>query len=180
MKSTVPATLVLRPSVPNRVIARIPDSPAVRRRQLSDLPAPSDVTTPPPVTTTAGRPALSRMLPICSPDSLGAGSDQAALCRCPIRPFRPRLPDHGCDSKRIMVPAGHGSTKRPCGSVVRHLADTACPPCNTPVIFASSATFRPSECLIALRYAFRARCQNGMGDRSLVSAFLPFVYGASL
>src|SRR2546428_13996270 len=70
MKSTVPATLVLRPSVPNRVIFRIPDSPAVRRRQLSDLPAPSEVTRPPPVTTTIGRPALSRMLPMCSPDSL--------------------------------------------------------------------------------------------------------------
>src|SRR5207245_8881437 len=70
MKSTVPATLVLRHSVPNRVIFRIPDSPAVRRRQLSDLPAPSEVTRPPPVTTTIGRPALSRMLPMCSPDSL--------------------------------------------------------------------------------------------------------------
>src|SRR5262250_1889571 len=67
MKSTVPATLVLRPSVPNRVISRIPDSPAVRRRQLSDLPAPSEVTRPPPVTTTIGRPALSRMLPMCTP-----------------------------------------------------------------------------------------------------------------
>src|SRR6266849_1131255 len=70
MKSTVPATLVLRPSVPNRVIFRIPDSPAVRRRQLSALPAPSEVTRPPPVTTTIGRPALSRMLPMCAPDSL--------------------------------------------------------------------------------------------------------------
>src|SRR5258708_24507674 len=70
MKSTVPATVVLRPSVPNRVICRIPDSPAVRRRQLSDLPAPSDVTRPPPVTTTIGRPALSRMLAMYSPDSL--------------------------------------------------------------------------------------------------------------
>src|SRR5215468_11469861 len=67
MKSTVPATLVLRPSVPNLVISRIPDSPAVRRRQLSDLPAPSEVTRPPPVTTTIGRPALSRMLVMYSP-----------------------------------------------------------------------------------------------------------------
>src|SRR5215467_13076679 len=70
MKSTVPATLVLRPSVPNRVIARIPDSPAVRRCQLSTLPAPSEVTRPLPVTTAIGRPALSRMLPMCSPASL--------------------------------------------------------------------------------------------------------------
>src|SRR5258708_19297116 len=96
MKSTVPATVVLRPSVPNRVICRIPDSPAVRRRQLSDLPAPSDVTRPPPVTTTIGRPALSRMLPMCSPDSLqlacftGQGQpQQAPLCQAP----RPRPAD---------------------------------------------------------------------------------------
>src|SRR6266446_2143942 len=67
MKSTVPATLVFSESVPNRVIFRIPDSPAVRRRQLSALPAPSEVTRPLPVTTTTGRPALSRMLPMCSP-----------------------------------------------------------------------------------------------------------------
>src|SRR5262249_33273695 len=72
MKSTVPATLVLSPSVPNRVISRIPDSPAVRRRQLSAFPAPSEVTRPLPVTTTIGRPALSRMLLICSPASLRA------------------------------------------------------------------------------------------------------------
>src|SRR6266849_3716237 len=75
MKSTVPATLVLRPSVPNRVISRIPDSP--------------------PVTTTIGRPALSRMLPMYSPDSLqlacftGQGPlQQAPLCQAPRPPVR--------------------------------------------------------------------------------------------
>src|SRR5215468_8896377 len=89
MKSTVPATLVLRPSVPNRVIARIPDSPAVRRCQLSTLPAPSEVTRPLPVTTAIGRPALSRMLPMCSPASLLLGATEqaqrATLSRDPSR-----------------------------------------------------------------------------------------------
>ena len=60
-KSMVPATLVFSPSVEKRVIARMPDRPAVRRRQFSVLPAPSEVTTPIPVTTTMGRPALSRV-----------------------------------------------------------------------------------------------------------------------
>ena len=58
-KSTVPAMRVLRPSVGKRVMARMPDSPAVSLAQLSALPAPSEVTTPMPVTTTTGRPALS-------------------------------------------------------------------------------------------------------------------------
>jgi hypothetical protein len=60
-KSIVPATFVFNPSVENRVIARMPDSPPVSRRQFSLLPAPSEVTTPIPVTTTIGRPALSRV-----------------------------------------------------------------------------------------------------------------------
>ena len=42
-----------------RVMARMPDSPAVSLAQLSVLPAPSEVTTPRPVTTTIGRPILS-------------------------------------------------------------------------------------------------------------------------
>src|SRR5579872_108100 len=37
----------------------MPDSPAVSFAQLSVLPAPSEVTTPRPVTTTIGRPNLS-------------------------------------------------------------------------------------------------------------------------
>ena len=55
----VPAMRVLRPSVGKRVMARMPDSPAVSLAQLSVLPAPSEVTTPSPVTTTIGRPILS-------------------------------------------------------------------------------------------------------------------------
>src|SRR5829696_3253614 len=58
-KSTEPATLVFRLSVAKRVILWMPDSPAVRRAQLSALPSPREVTTPKPVTTTIGRPALS-------------------------------------------------------------------------------------------------------------------------
>src|SRR6185437_6724168 len=58
-KSMVPAMRVLRPSVAKRVMARMPDSPAVSLAQLSVLPAPSEVTTPSPVTTTIGRPILS-------------------------------------------------------------------------------------------------------------------------
>src|SRR5215468_1163597 len=102
MKSTVPATLVLSVSVPNRVISRMPDSPAVRRRQLSALPAPSEVTMPPPVTTTIGRPALSRMAAMCSPASFicprltgragGRFNDRRAITS-PARPSGSRLAD---------------------------------------------------------------------------------------
>src|SRR5260370_34338921 len=107
MKSTVPATLVFSESVPNRVIFRMPDSPAVRRRQLSVLPAPSEVTRPLPVTTTIGRPALSRILPMCSPGlsvapvlyRAGAASPSTALLKRPARPFRRSLPDHEYDAK---------------------------------------------------------------------------------
>jgi len=63
-KSMVPAILVLRPSVPKRVMEWMPDSPAVSRFQLSTFPAPSGVTRPVPVTTTIGRPALSCMAAI--------------------------------------------------------------------------------------------------------------------
>src|SRR5262249_57383763 len=55
----VPAMRVFNPSVGKRVIVLIPDLPAVSFAQLSDRPAPSDVTTPRPVTTTSGRPNLS-------------------------------------------------------------------------------------------------------------------------
>src|SRR6478735_5863640 len=47
---------VFKPSVGKRVMALMPDSPAVSFAQLSVLPAPSDVTMPRPVTTTSGRP----------------------------------------------------------------------------------------------------------------------------
>ena len=59
-KSTVPAIVVFRPSIGKRVTVRMPDSPAVSFAQLSFLPAPSEVTTPMPVTTTIGLPNLSR------------------------------------------------------------------------------------------------------------------------
>jgi hypothetical protein len=90
MKSTVPATLVFSESVPNRVIFRMPDSPAVRRRQLSLLPAPSEVTRPLPVTTTIGRPALSRMLPMYpfSPPRRGFGASQEGYQIVDGRPRR--------------------------------------------------------------------------------------------
>src|ERR1043165_8643129 len=55
----VPAILVFRPSVGKRVIVLMPDSPPASLVQLSLLPAPSEVTTPSPVTTTTGRPILS-------------------------------------------------------------------------------------------------------------------------
>jgi hypothetical protein len=58
-KSTDPAIVVLRPSLGNREMRRIPDSPAVSLAQLSALPAPSEVMMPMPVTTTTGRPLLS-------------------------------------------------------------------------------------------------------------------------
>src|SRR5262245_29965131 len=49
---------VFSPDVSNRLIARMPDLPVVRFFQFSALPAPSEVTTPMPVTTTTGRRSL--------------------------------------------------------------------------------------------------------------------------
>src|SRR5262249_33771908 len=57
--STVPAIVVLSPSLAKRVMRWMPDWPAVSFAQLSALPAPSEVMTPMPVTTTIGRPFLS-------------------------------------------------------------------------------------------------------------------------
>ena len=68
-KSTVPAIVVLRPSMGKRVMVRMPDSPAVSFFQLSDLPAPSEVTTPMPVMTTIGLPNLSRGAVMASPSA---------------------------------------------------------------------------------------------------------------
>ena len=48
-------------------MVRMPDSPAQSLAQLSVLPAPSEVTTPMPVTTTMGLPNLSRGAAIVSP-----------------------------------------------------------------------------------------------------------------
>jgi hypothetical protein len=48
----------------------MPDSPAVSLVQLSCLPAPSDVTTPMPVTTMIGLPNLSRGADMVLPPSM--------------------------------------------------------------------------------------------------------------
>ena len=69
-KSTVPAIVDFRPSIGKRVTVRMPDSPAVSLVQLSFLPAPSDVTTPMPVTTTIGLPNLSRGADMFPPSML--------------------------------------------------------------------------------------------------------------
>src|SRR5246127_2582051 len=66
-KSTPPAIVAFRSSVGKGVIVRIPDSPAVSFAQLSVLPPPSEVTMPMPVTTTIGRPSLSRGAVMFSP-----------------------------------------------------------------------------------------------------------------
>src|ERR1700683_1389391 len=55
--------VVFRPSIGNREMRRMPDTPPLSFAQLSDLPTPSDVTTPIPVTATIGRPALSPVAP---------------------------------------------------------------------------------------------------------------------
>jgi hypothetical protein len=67
MKSIDPAMVVFSPSVGKRVMVRMPDSPAVSFFQLSALPAPSEVTTPMPVTTTMGLPNLSCVAVMLSP-----------------------------------------------------------------------------------------------------------------
>ncbi len=63
-KSTVPAIRVRRPAVGKRVMAWMPERPAVRPAQFAALPCPSDVTMPRPVTATSGRPraSLSRVV----------------------------------------------------------------------------------------------------------------------
>src|SRR4029079_15099501 len=68
-KSTDPQMRVRKLSVAKRVILWMPDSPLLRRAQLSSLPWPSKVTTPRPVTTTIGRPALSGFADIRFPPS---------------------------------------------------------------------------------------------------------------
>src|ERR1700759_2532574 len=91
-KSTVPAIVVFSPSVGKRVMVRMPDSPAVSFFQLSALPAPSEVTTPMPVTTTIGLPNLSRvavMFPPSLPKPLLDGFDQRHALAAPMT-----CPDH--------------------------------------------------------------------------------------
>src|SRR3712207_6412604 len=61
MKSMVPAIFVRRPSLGKRVIAWMPERPAVTADQLSAWPWPREVTTPMPVTATSGRPCASRI-----------------------------------------------------------------------------------------------------------------------
>src|SRR5262245_65161729 len=65
------------PSIGNRETVRIPDWPAVNLSQFSFLPAPREVTTPMPVTTTIGRPNLSRGADMCPSSMSGARSARA-------------------------------------------------------------------------------------------------------
>src|SRR4051794_698542 len=83
-KSTVPAILVFRPSTGKRVMVRMPDSPATSFAQLSALPAPSEVMMPMPVTTTTGRPSLSRGAVIDSPLELTNRLDQRHAFAAPV------------------------------------------------------------------------------------------------
>ena len=52
----MPAIVVFSPAMGKRVMVLMPDWPAVSFVQFSCLPAPSEVTTPIPVTTMVGRP----------------------------------------------------------------------------------------------------------------------------
>ncbi len=61
-------------------MVRMPDSPAVRRFQLSALPVPSGETTPIPVMTTTGRPFVSALIP-CFIDSLNPPVRSAPVLR---------------------------------------------------------------------------------------------------
>src|SRR5262249_50670228 len=100
MKSTVPAIVVLRPSLATRVMRWMPDSPAVSLAQLSALPAPSEVITPMPVTTTSGCPFLPDVMQASSADcfdkrhALSAPVADGRHCdpveRTFILPFDPR------------------------------------------------------------------------------------------
>ena len=53
--------VVRSPSVAKREMRLMPEMPPLSFAQLSDLPTPSEVTTPMPVTATMGRPFLSRV-----------------------------------------------------------------------------------------------------------------------
>src|SRR5262245_47184920 len=115
MKSMVPAMRVLRPSVEIRVISWMPDSPAVSLRQLSSRPAPSDVMTPMPVTTTIGRPAWSVFAIAVSPsvdrfdesETLAAPMPDAGHHHLPQRCIHRPL-DFGFAGRRIQLPMPQG------------------------------------------------------------------------
>src|ERR1700751_63761 len=96
----VPAMRVFKPSVGKRVMVLIPDSPAVSFAQLSDLPAPSDVTTPRPVTTTSGRPILS------FPAAIFALLSRSVLPTRVLRlaSARHRSPKLGSESRSLAAP----------------------------------------------------------------------------
>src|SRR5476649_1446516 len=98
-KSTVPAIRVFKPSVSNRVMLWMPDVPLVRLAQFSALPAPIDVTTPNPVATTIGRPALSRVEDISASPSIDR-FDQPEAFAAPM--------PHACDDH-----LGEGAIHRP-------------------------------------------------------------------
>jgi hypothetical protein len=83
----VPAMRVFMPCVGKRVMARMPESPAVSLAQLSVLLAPSEVTTPRPVTTTIGRPILSLPDAICASPSVDPFDQSEG--------FAPPMPDTG-------------------------------------------------------------------------------------
>src|SRR6478609_4767017 len=78
---------VFKPSVGKRVMVLMPDSPAASFAQLSALPAPSEVTTPRPVTTTSGRPNLSLPAAIFRSPSANSFDEREA--------FAPPVPDTG-------------------------------------------------------------------------------------
>src|SRR5690349_3200905 len=102
MKSIVPAIVVLRPSIGKRVSVWMPDSPAVSFAQLSDLPAPSEVITPMPVTTTTGLPNLSRGALMLFPTREAHGD------RALVRPLEDVLTD-GFDQGHPFAPPMTGS-----------------------------------------------------------------------
>src|SRR5205809_5265701 len=105
MKSTVPAIVVLRPSLAKRVMRWMPDSPAVSLAQLSALPAPSEVITPMPVTTTTGCPLL--------PDAIQASSADRFDKR--HAPSPPVTDARDCDpvERASILPFASRGTRRP-------------------------------------------------------------------
>src|SRR5260221_11531246 len=99
-KSTLPAIVVLRPSLAKRVMRGMPDSPALSLAQLSALPAPSEGMMPLPVTTPTGCPFLPDAMQASSADRLDKrhalsapvadGGHRDAPKRAFILPFDPR------------------------------------------------------------------------------------------
>ncbi len=166
-KSTVPAIVDFKPSIGKRVTVRMPDSPAVSFAQLSVLPAPSDVTTPMPVTTTIGLPNLSRGAVMISP----VESRAMCLLDCLDQGHALALPVAGPDDDNLGRRSGHFNLQpgRDRWAETARRARSKAPPAQGRAEIASPACGRTSS---------RSRAPQGRGA-ALRNAFSSDVTGST-